>query len=303
LDVGSRASGLGDGRNVLNAAPLEAGAGHSTSSRGVGLAKRVGSALLFLPFFVWLVGYAPSWAFSAFVILVGAVGQWEFTRMFIRSGCEAHPRLGLFAGSIVTASFAVPGSTPLALSMAVVGLVSAGVARGRAGGPDWRASALTLMGVCYVNWLVGHALWLRSLPYGANWIFLLVWVTWVGESAAYFVGWVAGRHKLAPTVSPAKTIEGALAQLVASPLAALVGRWWFFPDCPVAVAASAGLLLGVVGQVGDLAESYLKRSARAKDTGSLIPGHGGMLDRLDGLLFNTPALFYYVSLVGGGGTR
>jgi phosphatidate cytidylyltransferase len=283
----------------LDAARLEAGVEHPASTRGAALAKRVGSALFFLPFFVWLVGYASPWAFSAFVILAGAVGQWEFTRMFIRSGSAAHPRLGLIAGSIVTASFALPGATPLALSLAVAGLLSAGLAGSRAEGPDWRASALTIMGVCYVNWLVGHALWLRALPHGIEWIFLLVWVTWIGESAAYFAGWMAGRRKLLPAISPAKTVEGAVAQLATSPAAALAGRWWFFPELSAVDALIVGLLLGVVGQIGDLAESYLKRSARAKDAGGLIPGHGGMLDRLDSLLFNTPTLFYYASFVGG----
>ena len=299
MDVGSRAD-LGDGGQALNAARLEAPAAPSAAAT---LAKRVGSALLFLPFFVWLVAYAPVWLFSAFVILVGAIGQWEFTRMFVRSGCEAYPVMGLAAGSIVTASFAIPGATPPAFSLAVVGLLSAGLIRGRSGAPDWKPAALTLAGVCYVNWLVGHALRLRMLPHGADWIFLLVWVTWIGESAAYFVGLAAGRHKLAPTVSPAKTVEGAVAQLVVSPQAALAGRWWFFPELSSADAAVAGLLLGVVGQVGDLAESYLKRSARAKDTGNLIPGHGGMLDRLDSVLFNAPTLFYYVVAVGSGGAR
>lgn len=270
---------------------------------GETLAKRVASTLFFLPLFAWLVGYAPSWAFSALVIVAGAVGQWEFTRMFVRSGYEAYPGLGLVAGIVVTASFAVPGLTPPALSLAVAGLLSAGLVRGRSGAPDWKPAALTLAGVCYVNWLVGHALWIRALPRGSDWIFWLVLVTWIGESAAYFVGWTAGRRKLAPTVSPAKTVEGAVAQLIASPLAALAGRWWFVPDLSLADAVVAGLLLGVVGQVGDLAESYLKRSARAKDTGNIIPGHGGLLDRLDSLLFNAPALFYFVVLIGGGGSR
>ena len=88
-----------------------------------------------------------------------------------------------------------------------------------------------------------------------------------------------------------------MAQLVVSPVAALVGRWWFFPECSVRDALIVGVMLAVVGQVGDLAESWLKRGASTKDTGSLIPGHGGLLDRLDSLLFNTPALYYYARLL------
>lgn len=263
------------------------------SSRSLALLKRTGSAVLFIPFFIWLVGFAPGWAFSAFVVLVGALGQWEFGRMFARAGFASFPRLGVVAGVLVSASFIRPEVTPLGVTVAVVGLLSASLCQGWSGEPRWTAPALTLLGVLYVNWLIGHALWLRGLPHGIDWIFLLVWVTWVGESAAYCVGSLAGRHKLAPVVSPRKTVEGALAQLLVSPAAALVGRWWFFPECSLADALSMGLLLGFVGQVGDLVESFLKRICSTKDTGALIPGHGGLLDRLDSLLFNTPAVYYY----------
>jgi phosphatidate cytidylyltransferase len=257
------------------------------------LAKRVGSAVLFLPFFVWLVEYAPTWLFPAFVVLVGARGQWEFTRMFSRTGSGVYPWLGLLAGTAVTASFAVPETGPLALSLTVAVFLGASLMKAANHGPAWEPCALTLLGVCYVNWLLGYALWLRALPHGSRWIFLLAFVTWVGESSAYFFGSAIGRHKLSPKVSPSKTVEGALAQLLVSLPAALAGRWWFFPECSVRDALLVGLLLGCAGQVGDLAESFLKRSARTKDAGRLIPGHGGLLDRLDSLLFNTPALFYY----------
>lgn len=271
------------------ATPVEA----TASSRSLTLVKRTGSGLLFIPFFVWLVGFAPAWAFSTFVVLVGGLAQWEFGRMFRRVGVEGFPRLGLLAGLLVTASFAWPEAMPLVLTLTVAGLLGAGLSKGWVQEPRWVPVALTLLGVFYVNWLLGHALWLRALPGGIKWIFLLVLVTWGGESAAYLVGSLVGRHRLAPVVSPAKTVEGALAQLLVSPLAALAGRWWFFPGFTLADALSVGILLGVLGQAGDLAESFLKRSCHAKDTGALIPGHGGLLDRLDSLLFNTPALYYY----------
>lgn len=275
------------------ATPLAEAVEETGSSRGLALIKRVGSGLLFVPFFIWLVGFAAAWAFPAFVVLVGGLGQWEFGRMFSRAGVRVFPRFGLLAGLLVTASFAWPETMPLAVTVSVVGLLGAGLWEGWSREPRWGPTALTLLGVLYVNWLLGHALWLRALPHGVEWIFLLVWVTWVGESAAYFVGSLAGSHKLAPLVSPAKTLEGALAQLLISPAAALAARWWFFPDSTLKDALSVGILLGVVGQVGDLVESFLKRSCSTKDTGALIPGHGGLLDRLDSLLFNTPALYYY----------
>ena len=117
-----------------------------------------------------------------------------------------------------------------------------------------------------------------------------------GETAAYLVGSTAGRHRLAPLVSPKKTVEGAVAQLVVSVLAAVIAHAWFFHALGLARRGGVGLVLGVSGQIGDLVESALKRSVGTKDTGSLIPGHGGMLDRIDGLLFNTPVLFYCAAL-------
>jgi phosphatidate cytidylyltransferase len=109
------------------------------------------------------------------------------------------------------------------------------------------------------------------------------------------VGTLIGRHKLAPGISPGKTVEGALAQFAASVLAALTAGGWLFPGLQFRDALVVGVLLGVLGQVGDLVESALKRSVGTKDTGQVIPGHGGILDRIDGLLFNAPALFYYVT--------
>jgi phosphatidate cytidylyltransferase len=121
-------------------------------------------------------------------------------------------------------------------------------------------------------------------------------VTWSGETAAYFAGRRFGRHPLALRVSPGKTVEGGVAQVIASVVVALAGAA-LVPLRPVE-AGAIGLLLGVVGQVGDLSESFLKRSAGAKDAGSLIPGHGGLLDRLDSLLFNVPALYYWLYFTG-----
>jgi phosphatidate cytidylyltransferase len=129
-------------------------------------------------------------------------------------------------------------------------------------------------------------------------VLFLVGVTWFGETAAYAVGSMIGRRKLAPVISPKKTVEGAVAQVVASVVAALVLAPWLVPGWSLAVAAGVGLVLGVVGQIGDLAESVIKRSLGTKDTGGLIPGHGGMLDRIDSLLFNAPVLYQLIAFTG-----
>jgi phosphatidate cytidylyltransferase len=281
--------------------PLSPPAEAATSRGSAALAKRVLSTAVLLPAFVWVVAWAPAAVFVGMVTLLGALGQWEFLRMFQRAGVPVLTPVGVVGGAIVTASFAVPSMLPVTLSVVVLGILVAGLARTGGSARSWEPMAIALAGVCYVNWLLGHAVELHALAAGVQWILLLVWVTWIGETAAYLIGSTIGRHRLAPTVSPKKTVEGALAQLVISPVAALVAQLWMGPTLSPAEAVGVGLVLGVVGQAGDLVESAIKRGVGTKDTGQLIPGHGGILDRLDGLLFNTPVLFYYVAYTRGAG--
>jgi phosphatidate cytidylyltransferase len=270
--------------------------------RARGLTKRVLSTLVLLPVFVWIVVQGPVWLFGAVVVLVAAVAQWELTGIFAQAGIRTFRWLGLAGGILVTAGFALPGPEHFVLTVVVLGVLAAGLWASDGTRGSWQPAAVTVFGICYVNWLLGHGFWLRDQRDGSAWVLMLVWVTWMGETAAYLVGSAVGRHKLAPLVSPGKTVEGAVAQLVVSVLAAVAGRAWFFPALGAGEAVTVGLLLGLVGQVGDLVESAVKRSVGTKDTGRLIPGHGGMLDRIDSLLFNTPVLYLYVHVLYGRAT-
>jgi phosphatidate cytidylyltransferase len=268
-------------------------------SRGAALMRRALSTVVLLPLFLWLVMAGPLWLYGAIIVLVGALGQWEFTGMFERAGVRTMRALGLVGGVLVTASFALPVSERVVLTAVLLGALTAALWWQRLGQLEWQPAVVTIFGILYVNWLLGYAFWLRDLEAGKEWVLLLVWVTWLGETAAYMVGSTAGRHRLAPLVSPKKTVEGAVAQLVVSVLAAVIAHAWFFHALGLVGAAGVGLVLGVSGQIGDLVESALKRSVGTKDTGSLIPGHGGMLDRIDSLLFNTPVLFYCAAHLRG----
>lgn len=259
--------------------------------------KRLATAAVFIPTFAWIVCRAPNWVFPLLVVAVGALATWELARMFERAGQTVYRWLSVVCGIAVTASFLVPGAPRAVLTVAVVVTVVASVLSGAP--PTSQPVALALLGLTYVSWLLGHALLLRALPDGAWLVLFLVGVTWTGESAAYVVGSALGRHKLAPLISPRKTVEGAVAQLVVSVGAALALGAWLLPEWAEARTVAAGALLGVVGQLGDLGESVIKRSVGAKDTGALVPGHGGVLDRLDSLLFNVPVFFYYVTYLGG----
>ena len=262
------------------------------------LAQRLLSALVGIPAVIALVVWGPSWLYTAFVLLLALASQLELYRMFAGAGVEADQGAGLLLGALVVLAFAAtqPVLLPLALSVAVIVVLALGLRRDLKAERGWAGVTLTLLGICYCAWLLGHAIWLRALPGGRGLTLYGAGVTWCGETAAYFVGRRLGRRQLAPRVSPGKTVEGGVAQIVVSVLAAIVGAP--IVGLSLAEAAAIGLLLGVVGQFGDLSESFLKRSAGAKDAGRLIPGHGGVLDRLDSLLFNVPALYYWLYFVG-----
>ncbi|HYG80432.1 MAG TPA: phosphatidate cytidylyltransferase, partial [Pyrinomonadaceae bacterium] len=119
------------------------------------------------------------------------------------------------------------------------------------------------------------------------------------DTGAYYTGRALGRHKLAPAVSPGKTWEGAAGGLVASLLMAVLAHYWFFPELPLKWALALAAAMNVLGVLGDLTESALKRGAGAKDAAQILPGHGGLLDRLDSLLFNAPVLYYFGRLYFG----
>ncbi len=262
------------------------------------LAQRLLSALVGIPAVIALVFWGPAWLFTGVVLLLAVGAQLELYRMFQAAGVEADSGVGLILGALVVLAFGAnrPVLLPLALSLAVVVVVALGLRRDVGPERAWTGLTLTLLGVCYCAWLLGHAIWLRALPDGAMLTLFVAGITWCGETAAYFVGRRFGRRPLAPRVSPGKTVEGGAAQVVVSAVVAVVGAPLVRLSLPEAVGV--GLLLGVVGQVGDLSESFLKRSAGAKDAGRLIPGHGGLLDRLDSLLFNVPALYYWLYFTG-----
>ena len=154
-------------------------------------------------------------------------------------------------------------------------------------------AALILTGFLYVPLLLSHLVMIRMLPHGVSWLFLIMVIVMTGDSAAFYVGSSFGKTKLYPAVSPKKSVEGSLGGLAGSVIGALLARVLFFPELTVVDCIATALLLGVLGQLGDLFESLIKRSCGVKDSGVIFPGHGGILDRLDSILFAAPAAFYY----------
>ncbi|MBW2701511.1 MAG: phosphatidate cytidylyltransferase [Deltaproteobacteria bacterium] len=164
---------------------------------------------------------------------------------------------------------------------------------------SFERAALAVTGVFYVGALPACLLHLRQLEHGWALVFLAMMITWGSDTAAYFVGRSLGRRKLYPAVSPGKTWEGSAGGLLGAVGAALLARATFLPELGMGHAVAVALLAGVLAQLGDLVESLLKRNMGVKDSGRLLPGHGGMLDRIDALIFAVPAVWLYVSLIIG----
>ncbi|HUR81266.1 MAG TPA: phosphatidate cytidylyltransferase, partial [Thermoanaerobaculia bacterium] len=160
------------------------------------------------------------------------------------------------------------------------------------------SSAIAVLATTYVGMLGGSLIRLRNdFPEGWKLIFFLLLVVWLGDSGAYYFGKAFGKHKLSPRISPKKTVEGLIGGMTTSIITALVIHFTFFKAFPLLHAILAGVLLSFAGVIGDLAESMWKRSADVKDSGTLLPGHGGFLDRFDSILFTAPILYCYWTLI------
>lgn len=265
-------------------------------------AQRVYAALIFLPLFYLLVRYLPPIAFFALVVAAAALAVTEFYRFHFRDGAApAATGFGLAATGLLLASLQWPGWAPerAVLLAILVALVTSRLLSSRGLKQSLIDAAVLVFGVLYVGLTLGHLLLTRALDGGVYLIFFVFLVTWAGDTGAYYAGVSLGRHQLTPQISPNKTVEGLLGGLVLAVAAAWAGRAWFLPSFSALDCVATGVLLTAAGVMGDLTESAMKRSAGVKDSGMLIPGHGGMLDRLDSLLFTAPVFYYYVTLVKG----
>ncbi|MDX1540677.1 MAG: phosphatidate cytidylyltransferase [Geminicoccaceae bacterium] len=260
------------------------------------LKLRVVSALALAPIAL-AMAVLGGFGFVLFVEFAVALMALEWARL---SAARFGPRAGWIAGLTV---FGVGACSTLlvgldqalpALGLLVGGaLIAAGLAAALHTPPLWIG-----LGVAYVGLPALAVIWLRAVPeHGLGVLIWLFLVVWAADSAAYFTGRTLGGPKLAPTISPSKTWSGFWGGVVGAALVS-VAVAWFSEAAPLVVAGALAALLAVVSQIGDLAESALKRRAGVKDSGHLIPGHGGILDRVDGLLFAAPVLALIGAVVG-----
>ncbi|MEA3335551.1 MAG: phosphatidate cytidylyltransferase [Chloroflexota bacterium] len=234
--------------------------------------------------------------FFALIAAVGVLATWEHVNLFRQGGYEP----SLVLAIILTLLFIVQGQwsdlfpLSLVLTVAVIGSIFWSLFHNsETPATDW---AIALAGSLYLGWLLSQFVRLRALEDGLFWLLVGAIAIWAADVTAYFAGRAFGRHPWWPRHSPKKTWEGYLSGAVASTLSsALLGHWllglgWL-------EGAALGLLIGLVAPLGDLAESMIKRQVGAKDSSNLIPGHGGILDRIDSLLVTIPLVFFWASLM------
>lgn len=260
------------------------------------LRERFISALVLAPLVLGLAYLGGLW-FLGLMLLVGFLAGWEYFSLLVQGGSAPLRWPGLIGilAVIAEAYWAQAWSLRLLLTaLIVLSLVIALFRSGQTPVTDW---AWSLAGVIYFGLLLNHFVALRNLPAGLQWLLLGLLLTWITDTGAYFSGRGLGKHKLWPRHSPKKTWEGAIGGwLVGTAAGALLGPW-LVGQSPWAGAALGGLVC-LVAPFGDLAESMVKRQMGAKDSGHLIPGHGGMWDRIDSLLFVIPVVYYWASLIG-----
>ncbi len=264
--------------------------------------KRVATAAVLLPILVGTILYGRGWPFAALALAAALLCAVEYFRMFFPSGGDR--RAGAAATVLACASSALlPLSAAVPALLLCVALSSFRFLYAD-GTPEERvrSAAISVLGVVYIGGFLSAYPRTLLLPGGEHWVLLGIAAVSAGDTFAYFVGRAFGKRPLSPKVSPNKTVEGAVGGLVASMLCAAAYAAVFLPGISVWYVLGSAAILGAAGQAGDLLESMLKRAAGVKDSGNLLPGHGGILDRADGIIAAGPALHLLaiLSLRGGG---
>jgi phosphatidate cytidylyltransferase len=259
---------------------------------------RLLTAAFLIPAAWYLCKRAPFSFFMAAALLLAGLAAWECTKILSHRG--SRPFVGLTVGSCLGIVGAFALHPPFVVAAAVItgaALASPALAMLRRETPEAMldAAMTTFFPVLFVGLPFAFVVGLQVMPGadGPDLLLLAMVCVTLSDAGAYYAGSALGTHPMAPVISPKKSWEGAVGGVAASVAGALVAHFWFFRRLPLAHAVALGFVLSTVGILGDLAESMLKRAAGVKDSSALLPGHGGVLDRLDSLLVAAPVLYYY----------
>ena len=264
--------------------------------------KRILTAVVVLPFLIASILVPFLW--WVFVLLAAAamvLGLWEFYLLAKKLKLQPDVTAGYLAGAaLITIPLQNDPANVLLVQFVIIALtIGTLIAATLRGAPFEKMIASvgsTLLGVLYIPFLGSHLVALRTgfeQTLSAHLLSFFFLVLMGSDAGAYYIGRAFGKHKLAPSISPGKTWEGAVGGIVAALAMAALAHFWFFRELPLKYMLPLAAAMVLVGIFGDLAESALKRGAGAKDAANILPGHGGMLDRLDSLLFNAPLIYYF----------
>jgi len=273
--------------------------------RPAALAQRVLASAIFLPC-LFIIARRGGYYYLALIDIMIMLGLWEFYRMMEAKGLRPYKAIGVASGLVLSwyVFFQQGIYANLFLCIVFIGIITLELTRKEKGLAVYHIS-VTVFGVFYVAWLGSHLILLRELPqlkgldYSLGYSFVIVAfvLTWCYDTGAYFFGSWFGRRPLMPGVSPGKTVEGTLGGIAFAIAGILVARSVLAPYLSIPVSIGLAVVASIVGQLGDLAESMIKRDVRIKDASATIPGHGGVLDRFDSLLFTSPLLYYFLKYV------
>jgi phosphatidate cytidylyltransferase len=263
------------------------------------LALRLGTAAVWAPFIIWMLYGADAWIFPSVTGAVCVLGAFELFKML----APAHRALrgyGMVASAGLYAALVIAPMHPF-LGPVVVGLTIAGMLAVLAQPHPLEHAAMrmgwAIAGPLYMGALFATIALLYQQPHGGSWVMLALMCGFLSDTGGYFVGRRYGKHKLAPTVSPNKTVEGAFGGLAGGLSGGLLAHFWYLPGLGLLEAIALSLAAAAMGQAGDLCESLIKRSVGVKDSGTVLPGHGGILDRSDAMLFSAATIWGYVVLL------
>jgi phosphatidate cytidylyltransferase len=245
------------------------------------------------------------WLFVTIAVFALGAGLFEFYSLAKKLELKADAALGFVGAALLTVAFIFdsPAKAPeliLIVSTAfVIAVLITQTFRFQADFSKMLGGiGVTILGVAYLAFLGGFLIATRvgfeNHPHLSTHLLGYFFLVLMGsDTGAYFAGRAFGKHKLAPRISPGKTVEGLAGGLLAAAAFAALATFWFIPELPYEVSIPLAIVLALVGVLGDLAESAMKRGSKAKDAASILPGHGGLLDRLDSLLLNAPILYYF----------
>jgi phosphatidate cytidylyltransferase len=276
--------------------------------------KRWITGLVALPFIILLIFFGGPFLFFLLVYVVGLLALWEYFRIVYNpqdqlasdparssnlnrqnSSVPIFQVLAFITGTLIMWS-AYKNAFEMILGFIALTLILSGLislVQFKSNPFVFERATQQILGIIYIPVLLSYVVLIRNGINGADWIFSVLFIVFAGDTSAYYAGSYLGRHKLCPSVSPNKTIEGALGGLAASLCMGAILKNFFLAKSPWGLSILLFLVIGVAGQVGDLFESVIKRSANVKDSGGILPGHGGMLDRIDALLFVAPVTYFF----------